>query len=122
MKRDVFVSYAQADRLCAVEIVQRLELCGTTVWVAPRDILPSAEWAAEIIEAISTTRLMVLVFSGASNASPQVLREVERAVHRQRVILPFRVEDVLPTKGRDGVFPQQPAVAGCLSDAAALTL
>lgn len=41
---------------------------------------------------------MILVFSSSSNQSPQVRREVERAVHRQLSILPFRIEDVLPSK------------------------
>ena len=98
MQRDVFVSYSQADRECAFEIVAQLESSGFSVWVAPRDISPSADWAAEIIDAITASRLMVLVFSAACNISPQVRREVERAVHRQLPILPFRVEDVLPTK------------------------
>jgi hypothetical protein len=101
MQRDVFVSYAQADRERAFEIAERLESCGISVWIAPRDVLPSADWAAEIIDAIATTRLMVLVFSASSNGSQQVLREVERAVHRHRPILPFRIEDVLPTKGME---------------------
>jgi hypothetical protein len=98
MQTDVFVSYSQADRDCALQIVAQLEHSGFSVWVAPRDISPSADWAAEIIDAIATSRLMVLVFSAACNISPQVRREVERAVHRQLPILPFRVEDVLPTK------------------------
>ncbi len=95
---DVFVSYAQADRDYAFEIVARLEHCGFLVWVAPRDVLPSADWAAAIVDAIAASRLMVLVFSAVSNDSPQVCREVERAVHRRLPVLPFRVEAVLPTK------------------------
>ena len=107
MQRDVFVSYAQRDRECAFAIVAQLENCGLSVWVAPRDVQPSADWAAEIIDAIASTRLMVLVFSAASNGSAQVRREVERAVHRQRPILPFRVEDVLPTKGMEYFLSSQ---------------
>jgi hypothetical protein len=107
MQRDVFVSYAQADRECALTIVAQLESCGLSVWVAPRDVQPSADWAAEIIDAIASTRLMVLVFSAASNGSAQVRREVERAVHRQRPILPFRIEDVLPTKGMEYFLSSQ---------------
>lgn len=107
MQRDIFVSYAQADRECALAIVARLENCGLSVWVAPRDVPPSADWAAEIIDAIASTRLMVLVFSAASNGSAQVRREVERAVHRQRPILPFRVQDVLPTKGMEYFLSSQ---------------
>jgi len=96
--RDVFVSYSQADRECAFRLVAHLESRGIGVWVAPRDISPAADWAEAIIEAISGSRLMVLVFSAHCNGSPQVRREVERAVHREIPILPFRIEDVLPAR------------------------
>ena len=96
--REVFVSYSQPDRECAFQITARLEAQGIGVWIAPRDISPAADWAEEIIEAISAARIMVLVFSAHCNASPQVRREVERAVHRQVPVLPFRIEDVLPAK------------------------
>jgi hypothetical protein len=101
MSADVFVSYSQPDRSRAFEIVSQLEARGVKVWVAPRDIAPSAEWAAEIIEAIGASKIMVLVFSGSSNGSPQVRREVERAVHRQVPILTVRIEDALPTKSME---------------------
>jgi hypothetical protein len=101
MRADVFVSYSQPDRSPAFEVVSQLEASGIKVWVAPRDIAPSAEWAAEIIEAIGASKIMVLVFSGASNSSPQVRREVERAVHRQVPILTVRIEDALPTKSME---------------------
>jgi hypothetical protein len=98
LARDVFVSYSQPDRACAFQLVAHLESQGIGVWVAPRDISPAADWAEEIIAAISASRLMVLVFSAHCNASPQVRREVERAVHREVPILPFRIEDVLPAR------------------------
>jgi hypothetical protein len=98
MPGEVFVSYSQPDRLCAFDIVERLEASGIGVWVAPRDIAPSADWAEEIVDAIGRARLMVLVFSSHCNGSPQVRREVERAVHRDLPILPFRVEEVMPAR------------------------
>jgi hypothetical protein len=98
MQRPVFVSYSQADRDIAFELVAHIESQGIECWVAPRDIEPSAEWAAEIIDAISAARLMVLVFSINSNDSPQVRREVERAVFKRVPIIAFRVESVLPEK------------------------
>lgn len=98
MQRDIFVSYSQPDYGCAMELVARIEAQGIHCWIAPRDIAPSADWAAEIIDAISNSRTMVLVFSASSNDSPQVRREVERAVHKQVNILPFRIENVLPSK------------------------
>ena len=98
MARDIFISYSQPDRDCAFELVSRLEGQGIECWIAPRDIAPSADWAAEIMDAISAARAMILVFSANSNQSPQVRREVERAVHKQLSILPFRIENVLPSK------------------------
>ncbi|MGC1460234.1 MAG: toll/interleukin-1 receptor domain-containing protein [Steroidobacteraceae bacterium] len=98
MANEVFISYSQPDRECALELVAQLEAGGVGCWIAPRDITPAADWAAAIIEAISNARIMVLVFSASSNASPQVRREVERAVHKQVRILPFRIENVLPSQ------------------------
>jgi TIR domain len=98
MPRAVFISYSQPDRDCAFELVARLEGQGINCWIAPRDIAPSADWAAEIMDAISAASTMILVFSASSNLSPQVRREVERAVHKQLSILPFRIEHVLPSK------------------------
>ena len=107
MGRDVFVSYSVPDRECAFELTARLEARGITVWIAPRDISPAAEWAAEIIDAIATARLMVLVFSSHSNLSPQVRREVERAVHKQVPVLPFRLEDLVPSKSLEYFLSSQ---------------
>jgi hypothetical protein len=105
--REVFVSYSQPDYACAMEMVARVEGEGINCWIAPRDIAPSADWAAEIIDAISNARVMILVFSGNSNDSPQVRREVERAVHKNVSILPFRIESVVPSKSLEYFLSSQ---------------
>jgi hypothetical protein len=104
---DIFISYSQPDAEVAFDLVSRLEAEGIQCWIAPRDITPAADWAAEIIDAISAARLMVLVFSASSNHSAQVRREVERAVHKQVQILPFRIEDVLPSKSLEYFLSSQ---------------
>lgn len=70
MTHDVFVSYAQPDREPAVALVGRLEANGLNCWMAPRDISPAADWAQEILDAIATARVMVLLFSASCNSSP----------------------------------------------------
>lgn len=107
MAREVFVSYSQPDYECAVELVARVEGEGINCWIAPRDIAPSSDWAAEIIDAISNSRVMILVFSASSNDSPQVRREVERAVHKNVSILPFRIENVVPSKSLEYFLSSQ---------------
>ena len=95
--REIFVSYSQPDRAAAAELVAHVEEQGIPCWVAPRDVTPAADWAAEIIAAIAAARVMVLLFSESANASAQVRREVERAVHRNVTIVPFRLADVMPS-------------------------
>jgi len=97
MPHDVFVSYSAADRATALSAVEGLEGRGIRCWVAPRDIRAGSEYGEEIVEAIKSCRILLLIFSAQANSSPHVRREVERAVSARRAILPFRVEDITPT-------------------------
>jgi hypothetical protein len=107
MSQDIFVSYSQADHGTALALVSYLEAQGIGCWVAPRDVAPAADWAAEILAAIAAARVMVLVFSASANSSPQVRREVERAVHREVAVLPVRIEDVLPSQSLEYFLSSQ---------------
>jgi hypothetical protein len=98
MTSDVFVSHSSKDKTIADAVVAVLESKGVRCWVAPRDILPGADWSESIIDAIHNTKAMVLVFSANANASPQIKREVERAVNNGKPIIPFRIENVVPSK------------------------
>ena len=95
---DVFLSYSSVDKTTADSVCAVLEQDGIRCWMAPRDILPGREWAESIVDAIAGSRMMVVIFSSQANMSQHVLREVEQAVHRGLVIIPFRIEDVLPTQ------------------------
>jgi hypothetical protein len=106
-QRAVFVSYSLSDRDTALGLVGYLEANGIECWVAPRDVPPGADWAAEIVDAIAAARVMVLVFSASANTSSQVRREVERAVHREAIVLPFRVADVLPSRSLEYFLSSQ---------------
>ncbi len=62
---------------------------------------PERNTPKPLIESLNQSRLMVLVFSANSNESPQVIREVERAVNKGIPIIPFRIEDVIPSKSME---------------------
>jgi len=98
MAHDVFISYSTKDKLVADAACARLETAGVRCWIAPRDILPSAEWGEAIVDAITSCRVMILIFSRNANESPQISREVERAVNKGVALLPVRIEDIAPTK------------------------
>jgi len=98
MAHDVFVSYSVKDKTTADAICATLEANGIRVWIAPRDVMPGSDWGESIIEAIEQSKVMILVFSANSNASPQIKREIERSVNKGVTVVPFRIDDILPSK------------------------
>lgn len=93
---DVFISYSSKDKKWADATCAILERHRIRCWVAPRDITPGTEWGAAIISGMDASKIMVLVFSSHANESAQVRREVERAISKGLIVLPFRVENVSP--------------------------
>jgi hypothetical protein len=93
---EVFISYATKDKKWADAACAVMEKRRIRCWIAPRDILPGTEWGAAIIRGIEGCKIVVVVFSAHANASPQVRREVERAISKGLTVLPFRIEDVAP--------------------------
>src|SRR5690348_15316632 len=96
MAHDVFISHSQHDKPAADAACAALEARGIRCWIAPRDIDPGKDWAESIVDAIRGARIMLLVFSRHANESAQVKREVERAASSGKVLLPLRIDDVLP--------------------------
>jgi hypothetical protein len=97
MTSKVFISHSSQDAVLARQVCDALELRGIGCWIAPRDIQPGADWAAQIVEGIQGAVLMLLLFSAHANASPHLGREVERATHGRLPVLPVRIEPVLPS-------------------------
>jgi hypothetical protein len=101
MIHDVFISYSSHDKAIADAICSKLENNNIRCWIAPRDILPGVEYGEAIIDALVGCQVLILVFSSNANNSSQVRREVERAVSKGKIIVPFRIEDILPTKAME---------------------
>ena len=97
MAHDVFLSYSSRDQAAAEKICAALEGAHVKCWMAPRDIVSGAQWGASIVQAIESCRAVVVVFSEHSNASQQVIREMEAAVSRKRPLVPLRIANVIPT-------------------------
>jgi TIR domain len=94
MTHDAFISYSNKDASVAGMICASLEAEGLKCWMAPRDILPSENYSRSIVTAIGESRLVILVFSAASNESNHVESEIDRAYNKRKPIIPFRIEDV----------------------------
>ena len=94
----VFMSHASEDQEIAAQVCSLLEANGIACWIAPRNVSPGRAWGEQIIEGIESARVMVLLLSANANASPYVHNEVERAISKGKVVIPFRIQDVQPSR------------------------
>jgi hypothetical protein len=92
MTHDIFISHSSHDRDVADAACAALEQRGLRCWIAPRDLPTGQDYG----EAITVSRLFLLVFSAETNASVQARREVERAGGQGLPVLAFRIAEVAP--------------------------
>jgi TolB-like protein/Tfp pilus assembly protein PilF len=88
----VFISYASQDSAVAEQLCAALEAANLPCWIAPRDVRAGESYAAAIIHAINSSRMLLLVLSQNAIKSSHVLREVERASSKSRPILSVRID------------------------------
>lgn len=93
---DVFVSYARRDIEFVTKFVQVLRSVGLRVWMDSAIPL-GAEWRAAIVDALHQSRLMLLVHSREAERSGEVAKELAVAASRRMLIVPVRVQNVIPT-------------------------
>ena len=101
MSHDAYISYSHVDKTIADAVCGRLEGSGVRCWIAPRDVRAGLPYAECIVDALNGSAVVILVFSSAANISPQVSREVERAVAKDIPLLPFRLEEVPLSKSME---------------------
>jgi hypothetical protein len=90
----VFVSYASQDKPAADLICKLLERAGIKCWIAPRNIPLGVDYTISILNAIDSSRVLLLLLSRASDNSPHVRRELERCVSKRIPILPVQIEPI----------------------------
>jgi ABC-type phosphate/phosphonate transport system substrate-binding protein len=97
MPHDVFISYSTKDRVIADAVVSNFEANGIRCWYAPRDIDPGDDWGEAITRGIDACSVFLLIFSGNANASKHVLDELYYGLAEEKIVLPFRVENLDPS-------------------------
>jgi len=93
MNHNVFISYSSKDKQIADAICHTIEQYRIACWIAPRDVIPGAPYAKEIINGIKNCRIMVLIYSEYANASEHVCNEIDWAFHEGKIIIPFLVDN-----------------------------
>src|SRR5262245_54788224 len=96
MPHEIFISYAVEDKAIADAVCEAIEREGIKCWYAPRDVDYGRDFEESIVDAISMSRLIILVLTSHSNSSAHVKREIQNACIEEVSVpvLPFRVEDV----------------------------
>lgn len=92
----VFISHSSSDAKAAKTICAAIEARGIKCWIASRDVGPGGNFQREIVKAISNGSALVLVFSEHCNNSDEILRELTLASQNRLLVVPVRIEDVLP--------------------------
>jgi hypothetical protein len=96
MAHDVFICYSTADKVTADAACAHLEAAGVRCWIAPRDPIPGIPYSRQLVDAIDAARVVLLIFSKNTAQSEHVMRELELAADRNKVIVPFRIDDTQP--------------------------
>lgn len=97
----IFISHSSSDAECAQNMCKMLEENGQRCFIAPRDIEVGSIYAEEIVEGIDRAELFLLLLSKQADASPHVLREVERACSKGIPIFVYKLEDFQLSKAME---------------------
>jgi len=97
----VFISHSSKDKNVADAICNWLEKKGVRCWIAPRDILHGVDYGESIINAIHKSQIMIVVFTTNANDSIFVGKEVERAISKGSIVIPVRLQEILPSKSME---------------------
>jgi hypothetical protein len=92
----VFISYATPDKTVAGLVCHALEQQHIPCWIAPRNVPAGGNAFSEIPIGIQQSTVLVLILSSNTSRSKHVSREVQLALDHNKVIIPFRTEDIQP--------------------------
>lgn len=93
---NIFISHSTIDKGLADYLCNAFEERGLSCWIAPRDIVPGAEWAVSITNAIAAADVLFVLYSKNSIKSTQVTKEIGIADRKGKYILPYKIDDTEP--------------------------
>jgi len=99
MAAEVFISYSSLDRDRVMPVVESLRGNGISVWVDEGNIHAADLWSEQIVQAIASCQVMVVMLSGNSTDSHNVVKEAMLASEQKKALLPVYLEPAeIPAK------------------------
>lgn len=86
---EVFISHSSCNRGLASALKEELVSQGISCWMAPDDISLGQTWEDAVADAIANTSAFVILWSGRSQSSLQVKRELSLAASQEKLIIPL---------------------------------
>lgn len=93
MQKKVFISYVEKDLKTAKIIKDRLLEENIYAWIYAEDNI-AGDYRTGIIEAISNSEVMILIFSKDTENSLHISKELREASENNVTIIPFFIEDI----------------------------
>src|SRR5262245_53450805 len=84
----IFISHAEEDQALALTLSGGLEGAGYTTWYYERDSDPGPQYPLQIVQAIRSCRIFLVVLSPVSLTSVQIDREVFSAFNAGKDFIP----------------------------------
>jgi hypothetical protein len=75
-----------------------LEYRGFECWISSRDVQAGDNFAEAIVRAIRSAKVMIVIFTSNANASDEIKKEVVLANQNKLVVIPVRMEHIVPNE------------------------
>ncbi len=95
---DAFISYSRKNIAFARLLMDALEKNDIQIWIDWQDIPPSADWLAEVYEAIESSDNFIFIISENSVVSEICDLEIKHAIENNKRLIPIVVNEVEPSK------------------------
>lgn len=95
---DAFISYSRKNIAFARLLMEAFETNNIQAWIDWQDIPPSADWLAEVYEAIEQSDAFIFIISENSVISEICSLEIKHAVENNKRLIPIVVNEVEPAQ------------------------
>ena len=89
---DVFISYSREDKDKVLELTAKLSAAGVPLWMDVGGIDGATMWGEEIVHALESAKVLLLMVTESAVRSHNVAKEVVLASERKGHILPVHLE------------------------------
>lgn len=88
----IFFSYSRDDTEFVLQLAKNLRQAGANVWLDQLDISPGSRWDKSIQDALTNSKVLLVILSKTSVESDNVLDEVSFALEEGKRVVPVLLE------------------------------